>query len=238
MLEAQRDKNKVHFASLVDICHLKNVELEPQFQKYKDRVILRGDTVKDDSGSCAVFTEQGSSATQMTAAKVMDVISRLPDCNGQAADAVSANTLRWRWRMIPDCSEFQSQTVQTYGYVFHDVNGQHHGLTLKIQWFLLNEIGTVTHLQASCGDDRSRKFCCSLDGKWFRFGNVYLFTKKQGDCAYQNTLMTQMTGKRQNMAPICTEMMKFVDLDDPTSFLDHVCSQIVRHHSCTLCLYL
>ena len=46
--------------------------------------------MKDDSGSCAVFTEQGSSASQMTAAKVMDIISRLPGCAGQAADAVSA----------------------------------------------------------------------------------------------------------------------------------------------------
>ena len=45
---------------------------------------------KDDSGSCAVFTEQGSSASQMIAAKVMDIISGLPGCAGQAADAVSA----------------------------------------------------------------------------------------------------------------------------------------------------
>ena len=48
--------------------------------------------MKDDSGSCAVFTEQGSSASQMTAAKVMDIISRLLGCAGQAADAVSAYT--------------------------------------------------------------------------------------------------------------------------------------------------
>ena len=36
------------------------------------------------------FTEQGSSASQMTAARVMDITSRLPGCAGQAADAVSA----------------------------------------------------------------------------------------------------------------------------------------------------
>ena len=47
----------VHFASLVDICHLKNAELEAKHQKYKGRVVLRGDIVKDDSGSYAVFTE-------------------------------------------------------------------------------------------------------------------------------------------------------------------------------------
>ena len=38
------------------------------------------------------FTEQGSSASQMTAAKIMDIISRLPGCDGQVADAVSAKT--------------------------------------------------------------------------------------------------------------------------------------------------
>ena len=53
---------------------------------------VRGDIVKGDSGSYAVFIEQGSSASQMTAAKVMDIISRLPGCGGQAADAVSAYT--------------------------------------------------------------------------------------------------------------------------------------------------
>ena len=59
----------VHFASLLDICLLKNAELEAKHQKYKGRVVLRGDIVKDDSGFYAVFTEQGSSASQMTAAK-------------------------------------------------------------------------------------------------------------------------------------------------------------------------
>ena len=88
--EARTKGAKVHFASLMDICHLKNAELEAKHQKYKGRVVLRDDIVKDDSGSCAVFTEQGSSASQMTAAEIMDIISRLPGYAGQAADAVSA----------------------------------------------------------------------------------------------------------------------------------------------------
>ena len=74
----------------MDICNLKNAELEAKHQKYRGRVVLRSDIGKDDFGSYAVFTEQGSSA--MTAAKVMDMISRLPGCAGQAADAVSAYT--------------------------------------------------------------------------------------------------------------------------------------------------
>ena len=68
--EARHKGRKVHFASLMDLCHLKNSELQHQYQKYTGRVVLRGDIVKDDSGSYAVFTEQGSSASQMIAAKV------------------------------------------------------------------------------------------------------------------------------------------------------------------------
>ena len=56
----------------------KNAELEAKHQKYKGRVVLQGDIAKDDSGSHAVSTKQRSSASQMTAAKVMDIISRLP----------------------------------------------------------------------------------------------------------------------------------------------------------------
>ena len=90
--EARTKGAKVHCASLMDICHLKNAELEAKHPKYKGRFVLRGDIVKDDSGSYAVCTEQGSSASQLTAAKVMDIIFRLPGCSGQAADAVSAYT--------------------------------------------------------------------------------------------------------------------------------------------------
>ena len=58
ILEARREKQKVHFATLMDIYHLQNAESEPKLQKYKGRVVLRGDIVKDDSGANAVFTEQ------------------------------------------------------------------------------------------------------------------------------------------------------------------------------------
>ena len=77
MKQGRRDKI-VHFASLMDIRHLKNTELEAKHQKYKGRVVLRGDIEKDGSGFYAVFTEQGSSASQMTAPKVMDML--LQDC--------------------------------------------------------------------------------------------------------------------------------------------------------------
>ena len=56
--EARTSGATVHFVSLMDICHLKNAELEAKHQKYKGRVVLRGDIVKDNSGSYAVFTNK------------------------------------------------------------------------------------------------------------------------------------------------------------------------------------
>ena len=43
--EARMSGTTVHFASLMDMCHLKNAELEAKHQKYKGRVVLCGDIV-------------------------------------------------------------------------------------------------------------------------------------------------------------------------------------------------
>ena len=60
--EAQKNKISVHFGRLMDLCHLKRAELSQEVQKYKGRVVFRGDQVKDETGFQAVFTEQGASA--------------------------------------------------------------------------------------------------------------------------------------------------------------------------------
>ena len=99
--EARNKGRKVHLASLMDLCHLQNSELELQYQKYKGRVVLRGDFVKDDSGLYAVFTEQGSSASQITAAKVMDIQSRLPGQDFQDKQLMQYPLiLRSKWWMF------------------------------------------------------------------------------------------------------------------------------------------
>ena len=55
--------------------------------------------MKDDSGSYAVFTELGSSASQMTAAKVMDIISRLPGALDKQLMQYLL-TPKSKWRML------------------------------------------------------------------------------------------------------------------------------------------
>ena len=128
--EARTKGEKVHFVSLMDICHLKNAELEAKHQKYKRSSCIPGDIVKDDSGSYAVFTEQGSSTSQVTPAKVMDIISCLPRCAGQAADAVSASTQVENGR----CSKIEknySECPDTR-IRLQDTNGLNHGPVWKI----------------------------------------------------------------------------------------------------------
>ena len=169
--EARTKGAKVHFASLMDICHLKNDEVETKHQKYKGRVVFRGDIVKDDSGSFAVFTEQGSSASQVTAAIVMDIISRLPGCDGQAADAVSAYT-QVKMEDAHKLLKIPNRSVQTFGVVDHDTNGINHGPEWKIQSFLLSEICTVIFWQDYYGK-------C----------NAYSYTVKK-DCSYLCMWMT------------------------------------------------
>ena len=99
--------------------------MEAKHQKYKGRVVLRGDIVKDDSRFYAVYTEQGSSASQMLAA------SRGYRA-GQAADAVPACT-----------QEFPNRNVQTCGFVYHETKDPNHGPVRKTQSFLLKAICMV-----------------------------------------------------------------------------------------------
>ena len=156
----------------MDICHLKNAELETKHQKYKGRVVPRGDIVKDDSGAYAVFTEQGSSASQMTAAKVMDIISRLPGCDGQAADAASAYT-QVKTEDAHKLLRIPKSECPDIGFVYHDTNGRNHGPVWKTQLFLLNGI--------CYGKGNLRKSYCSTVGRSFPIVNVCSYTVKKGD---------------------------------------------------------
>ena len=174
--------------------------------------MLQGDTVKDDSGAFAVFTEQGPSASQVSAATV-DVIAGLPDCRGQAADAVSASQVKME---DPDRSEFQSQHVQTFEDVFHDTSGLNHGPDTEDP-VVLPERNLYGHPLAGRLWGSSRKFCWNLDGKKYRIGNVYFFIENKGYflSVYVNDI--KMAGKKQNMAPRWKTLMKNVDFEEPTS---------------------
>ena len=88
----QKEKRTVHFDMLMDICHLKNAELEPKNQTYKGWVVLRSDIVKK---TIPVLMQYLPNKVRLRLKwrpqSVLDVIARLPGCDGQAADAMSAH---------------------------------------------------------------------------------------------------------------------------------------------------
>ena len=82
----QRSRN----ATLMDICHLNQCGVSTK--KLTCRVVLRGDIVKDDSGAHTLFTQQATSATQMTGAKLLVVIRVYQTLKDKRADAVLGDT--------------------------------------------------------------------------------------------------------------------------------------------------
>ena len=219
--EARTTGATVHFASLMDICHLKNAELETKHQKYKGRVVLRGDIVKDNSGSYAVFTEQGSSASQMTAPKIMDIISRLPGCDGQAADAVSAYTqVKMEdahkllkipksecpdiWIRLPRHKWPKSWSSMEDPVVPLERNLYGHPLA-GLLWERQFEKVLLKH-----GWEKIPNWeCLFVHREKGLFLSVYVDDIK-------------LAGKKHNIDPMWKVLNKEVDLGEPTSFLDHV----------------
>ena len=92
----------------------------------------------------------------MTAAKVMDIKSRLPSCAGQAADAVSAYT-QVKMEDAHKLLKIQNRSVQRFGFVYRDTNGLNHGPVWKIQSFLLSGTCTVILWQDYYGKGNLRK---------------------------------------------------------------------------------
>ena len=77
--EAQQERRTVHFCHADGHLSYQECGVRTEVSENKGKIVLRG-------------TEQGSSASQTTAAEAMDVIARQPGCAGQAADAVSTYT--------------------------------------------------------------------------------------------------------------------------------------------------
>ena len=100
----------------------------------------------------------------MTAAKVVDVVAKLPDCDGQTADAVSAYT-QVKLEDAPRLLNVPKSECPTYGYIFHNIHGPNHGQTLKIPSFFSNEFCMDIHSLVSCGNDNSKKLYQNLDVK-------------------------------------------------------------------------
>ena len=106
ILEAQRDEKKVHFATLMDICHLQECRVRtPISHVYGSSRAPRRHCEVD-----SLFTEQGLSVSQMTAAKSNGCHCKSTRLTDKQPNAISADT-REKWRTLQECSEFRSQNV-------------------------------------------------------------------------------------------------------------------------------
>ena len=94
--EATRKGKTVHFGRVHPLMHIKHSELPEHLQTYKGRIVFAGNRVQDETGYSAVFSEQGTSASHLTAAKFLDAIARRPGNNGQNSDAGRLHTSNLR----------------------------------------------------------------------------------------------------------------------------------------------
>ena len=174
----QRTKGrKVHFVSMMDLCHLKNSELEPQYQKYRGRVVLRGDIVKNDSGSYAVLLNKDHQHHRRQPQKSSTLNQ---DCQGAQDKQQTQHPLtpRSKWKMHRRCRKFQSQNVQTFGFVYTDTNGLSHGPVSKTHLFLLKGICSVILWQDSYRKSNLRKSYWNTVGKNSELGMLFVHREK------------------------------------------------------------
>ena len=218
VLKAQRNKNKVHFGIIDGRLSPQDRGGRTKICKYEGRVVLRGDIVKDDSGAYAVFTEQSSSASQMTATQVMEFIARLPDSDGQAADAVSAYTEDAPKLLRIPKSECPDRWIRNPRHRWPK-SWSNIG---KLLWFFQNEICTDIQLLDYCGRDCSKNMLLKLEWEKVPNGECRLVHRKHGLflSLYVNDI--NMAGTKQHIAPMRKQLLKGVDLDEFASFLDHV----------------
>ena len=103
----------------------------------------------------------------MTAANVLDGISRLPGCSGQASDVVSAYT-QVKMKDARDRLHFSEEDC--FGSDYRKQENNKNGTLLTIQLYHWSGIFTVTHWLDTHGRNNSRKFCLQKNGKGPRMG--------------------------------------------------------------------
>ena len=157
----------------------------------------------------------------MTAAKIMDIISRLPGCDGQAADAVSAYTQVKKedvhkllkiprsecpdiWIRLPRHTWPKSWSSVEDPVVSLERNLYGHPLA-GLLWKRQFEKILLTH-----GWEKIPNWeCLFVHREKGLFLSVYVDDVK-------------LAGKKQNLDIMWKVLNKEVDLGEPTSFLDHV----------------
>ncbi len=205
----------------MDLCHLKHSEKSQAWWKYKGRVVFRGDQVRDEAGFYAVFSEQGTSASQMAAAKFLDALGRMPGNSGEDSDAIGAYTqvsLREGWKLLGRSSGAYVETWISLPPSRRPKDGSWNGIEDPVCKLRLNLYG---HPLAGL---LWEKHC---QAAVFKHG----FTKVQGwECLYKNPTQQlflsiyvddfKMAGNANNISPMWAKLKQDLALEDPVPFND------------------
>ena len=153
-------------------------------------------------------------------AKIMDIISRLLACAGQAADAVSAYT-QVNWRMHPNYWKIPNRNVQTFGFVYHDTNGLNHGPVWKTHSFLLSKTCTVILCQ-NCYVERQfqKNRIAARLGEGFQLGLLFRTPWKRIIRYLCMWMTSNWMERHKTMFRFEKYLMKKSIRKNPTSFFD------------------
>ena len=139
-----------------------------------------------------------SSASQMTAAKVMDTISKLPGCAGQAADAVSSYT-QVKMEDAPTLLKIpKSECPDIWIRLPKHKWPKKHGPVWKTQLFLFSGICTVILWQDYCGNGNVRKFYWNTVGKKVPNWECLFVKREKGRFLSVYVDDIKLAGKKQN----------------------------------------
>ena len=207
---AHNERRTVHVAALMDACHPRNSALEQKFQKYEGRAVLRGNVVKDDSGSYAVFTEQGSSASQMTAAKKYWISKQDQDAQDKQPTQYQL-TPKSKWRTHQHCWKFRSQTGP-------DIWIRLPRHKWPKSWSNIEDPGCSSRAKSVCSPSCrivGTTIWKSCIGTWwwkrYRIGNAYFFVhRKQGLFLSVYVDDIKLAGEKQHLNPMWKKLMPCV----------------------------
>ena len=206
----------------MDICHLKNAQLEPTFHKYKGPVVLRARwhckrrlwSLCSLCWTGLVCVSNDSSKSDGCHGKTTRLwwtsswcrISTHSGENGGCSQIAQNSEVRMSWYM-----DTSSTTLVAEDMVKHWRSRGSSWAKFVLTPTCRPLVGK-TIWESSIGlrwDNVSNWECPFVQRKQGLFFSVYVDDKK-------------WLGRKQNKTPMWKKLMKLVDLEEPTSFLDHV----------------
>ena len=195
----------------MDLCHLKNSELEPQSE------VTLWKMFQDHT---QYSLNKGSSASQMTVAKVMDIISRLPGCAGQAANAISAYT-QVKMKDAPKLLKIPNSECP-------DIRIRQPRHKWPESWSNMEDPVVPLERNLYChplaGLLWERQCEKVLEHGWEKVPNWECLFVNRAKGLFLSVRVDdiKLASKTENIEPTWKILMEDVDLGEPTSFLDHV----------------